>query len=108
MKRLLYVCFAAGLVASAFALGSFSKPFATNYGVKPGSNLAKAACGVCHASAKGGKLNPYGKDMAEAMKAANTKKLTPAVLTAIEGKDSDGDGKKNLDEIKADSNPGLK
>lgn len=106
MKRLLYVCCAATLVASAMALGSFSKPFADKYGVKPGSTLGKAACGVCHASPKGGKLNPYGKDLAAALKAANSKKLTPAILTGVEGKDSDGDGKKNIDEIKADSNPG--
>jgi len=108
MKRMLYVCAAAALVASAVAFGTMAKPFADKYGVKPGSNLAKAACSVCHMTAKGGKLNPYGKDLSEALKASGGKKLTPAVLTAVEGKDSDGDGKKNLDEIKADSNPGLK
>lgn len=106
MKKLLIICAATGLVASAMALATFTKPFADKYGVKPGSTLAKAACGVCHTSAKGGKLNGYGKDLSAAMKAANSKKLTPAVLTAVEGKDSDGDGKKNIDEIKADSNPG--
>lgn len=106
MKRMLYVCAAGALVASAVAFGTMAKPFNDKYGVKPGSNLAKAACGLCHASAKGGKLNPYGKDLSAAMKAANSKKLTPAILTAVEGKDSDGDGKKNIDEIKADSTPG--
>lgn len=88
------------------ALSTFVKPFADKYGVKPGSTLAKAACGVCHASAKGGKLNPYGKDLQAALKASGGKKMTPAVLAAVESKDSDGDGKKNVDEIKADSTPG--
>ena len=106
MNRLLTLCVAAGLVASAMALSTFAKPFADKYGVKPGSTLAKAGCAVCHASAKGGKLNPYGKDLQAALKASGGKKMTPAVLGAVESKDSDGDGKKNVDEIKADSTPG--
>jgi methylmalonyl-CoA mutase cobalamin-binding domain/chain len=68
--------------------------------------LSKAACSVCHVGVKGGKLNPYGTDMKEAL--AGSKKLTPEVLKKIEAKDSDGDGMKNIDEIKADRNPGIK
>jgi hypothetical protein len=59
-------------------------------------------------SPKGGKLNPYGLDMQTEMKKAKSKKLTPAILKELENLDSDKDGKKNIDEIKADSNPGLK
>jgi len=58
MKRLLIFCLASGLVASAMALATFPKTFAEKYDVKPGSKLATAACGVCHTSPKGGKLNP--------------------------------------------------
>lgn len=94
------------VMASAFAMATFGAVFNSKYGIKPGSGLAKMKCGVCHGSPGGGKLNPYGKDMQAAMKAKKTKKLTPAILAAIEAKDSDKDGKKNLAEIKAGTNPG--
>ncbi|MCB8931831.1 MAG: hypothetical protein H6534_00150 [Chthonomonadaceae bacterium] len=95
----------AGIV---LAFGTFSKPFATQYKIDKSSALGKAGCGVCHATAKGGKLNPYGLDLQKAMKVAKTKKLTPEVLKKIESLDSDKDGVKNLDEIKKDRNPGVK
>jgi hypothetical protein len=57
---------------------------------------------------KGGALNPYGQDMAKVMKADKTKKLTPAILKKIEQLDSNKNGRKNIDEIKADRNPGAK
>ncbi|MBS1704999.1 MAG: hypothetical protein JST40_03935 [Armatimonadetes bacterium] len=107
MKRLLYTCIGVGILASAMAMSASVKVFETKYGVKPASNLGKAKCGVCHAGAKGGKaLNSYGKDLAAAMKAANTKKLTADILAKVEGLDSNKNGKKNVDEIKADVNPG--
>lgn len=107
MKRLLITCLTLGVVAMAMALSSFSKVFHEKYNVKEGSNLDKAACMVCHVKAKGGKLNPYGKDIAAAMKAEGAKKLTPAILGKVEALDSDKDGKKNVDEIRADANPGV-
>jgi hypothetical protein len=107
MKRLLFVTLAMGAFAMAMALSAFTKVFHEKYNVKEGSNLDKAACAVCHLKPKGGKLNPYGKDLQAAMKAADSKKLTPAILAKVEGMDSDKDGKKNIDEIKADSNPGV-
>lgn len=106
MKKLVTICLTMGILASAMAMGAFGKVFNEKYGVDADSNLGKAKCGVCHVKASGGKLNAYGKDMAAVMKAENSKKVTPAILAKLEDKDSDGDGKKNLAEIKADSNPG--
>ena len=55
-------------------------------------------CTTCHASSSPSKenLNPYGRDFG----AANHD------FGAIEGKDSDGDGFSNIDEIKAGTFPG--
>lgn len=108
MKRLLATCIILGLVTMAMALSAFSKVFADKYHVKEGSNLAKAGCAVCHVGAKGGKLNAYGKDIQSVMKDAGVKKLTPAILTKVEGLDSNKNGTKNIDEIKKDVNPGAK
>lgn len=108
MKRLLGITALTGLMAMAMAFGPFGKVFDETYKVKGDSTLGKAKCGVCHVSPKGGKLNPYGTDMQAELKKAGSKKLTPAILKSLEGMDSDKDGKKNVDEIKADSNPGIK
>ncbi len=95
-----------GIVAMAMALSSFSKVFHDKYQVKSDSALGKGACSVCHVKTTGGKLNPYGKDLQAALKADGTRKVTPAILAKVENLDSDKDGKKNIDEIKADSFPG--
>lgn len=108
MKRALSILGIVGVAAIAMAFSSIEKVFDDTYKVAKGSDLEKAACGTCHGSAKGGKLNPYGKDLQTAMKAANSKKMTPAILKSVEGLDSDKDGVKNGDEIKKDSNPGAK
>ncbi len=106
MKRLLATVTLLGVFAMVMAMSAFNKVFHEKYNVKEGSNLDKAACAICHVKPKGGKLNPYGKDLQAAMKEANSKKLTPAILAAVEGKDSDKDGTKNGDEIKKDQLPG--
>ncbi len=108
MKRLLLICIALGVFAMASALTAYSKVFHEKYQVKEGSNLDKAACMVCHVGVKGGKLNPYGKDLQTKMKEAKSKKLTPEILAKVEDIDSDKDGAKNIDEIKKDANPGAK
>lgn len=99
---------AAGLMTLgtvALALPTFTKDFEGHYKIAKGSALNKANCAVCHVG-KSPKLNPYGLDMKKEMEAAKTKKLTPDTLKKIENLDSDKDGVKNLDEIKADTNPG--
>lgn len=108
MKRLLGITVFTGIAAMAMALAGFNKPLEAAYDIKKGSKLQKAMCTVCHVSAKGGKLNPYGLDMQAEMKKQGTKKLTPAVLKALDDLDSDKDGVKNAAELKSDSNPGVK
>lgn len=87
------------LCSVAFATVAWYKTFTTTYKPKAGSALAKAKCGVCHVKTTGGALNPYGT-------ALKGKAVTAASLKAIEKVDSDKDGKTNIVEIKAGTNPG--
>jgi len=57
------------------------------------------SCGICHVRGGGSELTGYGKDFQRFG-------ATPGAFKAIAGRDSDGDGFKNLDEITAKSNPG--
>ncbi len=107
MKRTIVTLLIASMAILVLATGAFQKSFNTKYSVKPDSNLGKAKCGVCHVKATGGKLNPYGQDLAAAAKAAGGK-LTPDLLSKVDKLDSDKDGVKNGDEIKKDRNPGVK
>ena len=91
------------LTATAMALPPMGKVFTTTYKVGKDSPLKKADCGVCHVGKKS-KLNPYGEDLKTAL--GDSKVLTEEVLKKVEDKDSDKDGTKNIDEIKADKNPG--
>ncbi|MCE9559096.1 MAG: hypothetical protein K8R88_09110 [Armatimonadetes bacterium] len=106
MKRSLMTMSLLGLTVFALATSAFLGVFTSTYKVKADSNLGKAKCGVCHMSAKGGKLNAYGKDIDAAMKKADSKKMTAAILKSVEGLDSDKDGTNNGAEIKKDSLPG--
>jgi hypothetical protein len=91
--------------AAAIALPKFTKDFTTIYGVKPGTALAKAGCAVCHVG-NGPKLNAYGLDIQKVMKEGKTKALTADVLKKVENIDSNKDGTKNIDHIKAGTLPG--
>jgi len=82
--------------------------FDKTYAVEKDSVLGKSKCMVCHTDKAGKKLNLYGADLQKAMKAAGSKKLTAAIIKAVEQMDSNGNGKKNIDEIKADALPGKK
>lgn len=73
---------------------------------------AKAKCGTCHVAAMPKKdaadVNAFGKDMmAKALVDPKAAKKT-FDFAKIEALDSDGDGKSNLDELKAGTNPGAK
>lgn len=109
MKKLtITVAGLATLAISAIALGGFMTTFDKTYAIEKDSVLGKTKCMVCHTDKAGKKLNLYGVDLQKAMKAAGTKKLTAAILKAVEQKDSNANGKKNIDEIKADLLPGKK
>lgn len=106
MKRNLVVSAMVALMAVAsFSSAPMGGIFNQKYGPKKDGNLARARCGLCHLKALP-KLNPYGEALGKEM--AGAKKLTPEILSKIEGLDSDGDGVKNGAEIKADTLPGDK
>src|SRR5579871_477572 len=92
----------------AIAKPEFPPVVQSAYPLKSGGVIAKAvdACTLCHAEAGPPELNPYGKDVRAALKAANTKMLTPQILHSIDNKDSDGDGASNGAEFAADTLPG--
>lgn len=107
MKRVLSIgsLLSMGFLALAFAPAT--KVFDTTFAIKADSVLGKARCMNCHASKMGGKkLNAYGKDLQAAMKQAGAKAVTSELLLKINALDSDRDGMKNSDEIKADRAPG--
>lgn len=105
MKRTLTILAFCGMFAFATATVAVQSSFWKKYDIKPTSKLAKEKCLVCHTKASGGSLNKFGLDL-KAAKVGG--KVTDASFDKIATKDSDGDGKKNIDEIKADSNPGAK
>jgi hypothetical protein len=95
------------LSAATFALPTFEKVVAERYTVKKDTTIAKASCVLCHAGkTKLKEYNLYGTDLRKAMAAAKTKVLTAELLKQIEGLDSDKDGIKNGDELKAGTLPG--
>ena len=103
MKKAITLFALSGFVAIALATGAVSTTFTQKYNIKPSSKLGQAKCGVCHLKPSGGALNKYGKDVQGAKVGG---KVTAASFANIESKDSDGDGKSNGAEIKADSLPG--
>ncbi|MEJ5170689.1 MAG: hypothetical protein WHU10_06850 [Fimbriimonadales bacterium] len=104
MRKTLTTLSAAALGVLALAGPAWVGLFEKQYNVKPGSNLKKAKCAVCHT--KGKELNAYGKDLEKALKGA--KKPTAETFKAVEQLDSDKDGVKNIDAIKADKVPATK
>ena len=72
---------------------------------------AKAKCASCHVKAMAKKgdaeVNAFGKDMMKFVVDPKAEKKT-FDWAKLEPLDSDGDGKSNLDEFKAGTNPGVK
>ncbi len=101
---LLLVVLAVG--SSLMATVDAQKQFVAAY---PDAKAKLGKCTTCHTAAMPKKetagLNAYGKDL-EA-KALDKEKKTYD-FKKVEGLDSDGDGVKNGDEIKAGTNPGDK
>lgn len=104
MKRLFTTGGILGFAVVAFALGSFSKVVQDTYKMPASSAAATAKCTLCHAGKFGGKLNTYGADLKGAMKGSKT--ITPAMLHSIDGLDSNKDGVKNGEALKAGKLPG--
>jgi hypothetical protein len=83
------------------------KAFVAKY---PDAKASLGKCSTCHVKALPKKedheMNPYGKDVqTKAVVDPKAEKKTYK-FEKIEGLDSDGDGVKNIDEIKAGTNPG--
>ena len=105
LRLLTITCVMTGVLAltagTAAAYGSFTTSFNTEYGTagtSGGSTLG--SCITCHRNSNGtGGYNSYGSDW----KAFGS---NAAAYTAIEDRDSDGDGYINIDEILVDTFPG--
>jgi hypothetical protein len=104
MKRILTTSVILGFAVAAFSLGSFLKVAQDTYKFPAGSAAGAAKCSLCHTSKMGGKLNAYGTDVKAALKGSKT--MTPAVLHSVDGLDSNKDGVKNGDALKAGKLPG--
>lgn len=78
------------------------------YQLKPGGAVATAVdqCTFCHVPGGPPGLNPYGLDVRTALRRANARALTPAILHSIDNLDSNGDGIRNGLEIAGDKLPG--
>lgn len=84
------------LAGAALATLNDQKAFTEKY---PDAKAKLGNCKTCHTGTpKKGEpsLNAYGTDL----------KAAKLDFAGVEAKDSDGDGKTNLDEIKAGTNPG--
>ncbi len=102
MKRTLSIIVLLSLGAYACPTIANWKLFTSKYNISKESKIGTASCLNCHIGKKGGKLNPYGKDIQAVMKAASTKKLTSELLAKVEGLDSLKDGSTNIAKIKGD------
>ena len=107
LTKLVVTVGTAVLATAAIAMPTMTGVFKDTYKPAADSEVAKAGCATCHV-AKSVKYNPYGEDLKKAMAEAKTKKLTADVLKKVEALDSDKDGAKNIDEIKAGTLPGDK
>jgi hypothetical protein len=97
---------ALGLASTLLATVDAQKQFIAAY---PEAKAKLGKCTTCHTAAMPKKdswdLNAYGKDLYDRGFDKATKKYD---FKKVEGLDSDGDGVKNIDEIKAGTNPGEK
>lgn len=93
------------LASTGFATMDMQKDMNAKY------PTAKAKCATCHVKPmvkKGdSELNAFGKDMMKFVVDPKAEKKT-FDWAKLEPLDSDGDGKKNVDEFKAGENPGAK
>lgn len=94
-----------GAATSALALPAIRSAFRTQYKFANGSGQDKAGCALCHVGSTL-KRNPYGAELEKAMRAAASRKVTPAIFAKVEGLDSDKDGVRNGIEIRKGTLPG--
>lgn len=90
--------------ASAHARPEFWDDFKKFYEIKDDSTIGKAKCQTCHSRPP--QRNPFGRTVRTAYRNAKPGQKMPDVFKAVEQEDSDKDGIKNVDEIKAGFLPG--
>ena len=90
----------------ALAMPTFIKDFQTFYKIDSKNALSKESCNVCHVSKTSFKFNPFGQDVKKIWGDLKVKKFTADVAKKLDDLDSDKDGVKNIDEIKAGTLPG--
>jgi len=105
VQRVFVLLATLGLSSTLLASVEIQKAFVAAY---PDAKAKLGKCSSCHTAAMPKKdtagVNAYGKDMEKAL----DKEKKVYDFKKIEALDSDGDGVKNLDEIKAGTNPGDK
>ena len=92
--------------SSLEAKPKFWLAFQQTYTVKVGTPIDRAKCLTCHAAPGPPNLNPYGLTVRDALRAAKSEDVTPAILNSIESRDADGDRFTNGQEITAGTLPG--
>ena len=102
----LTVVFSLAAGSTLLATIDHQKEFLAKY---PDAKAKLGKCSTCHEKAlpkkDDHKNNPYGADLEKTI--ADPKAAKKVLdFAKVEGMDSDGDGVKNIDEIKAGTNPG--
>ena len=100
MKRLaLCLVVLLSLGVGAQAEPKFLPVLKSYFNIPAGSEADKARCNVCHAGPP--IRNSFGKAIEKALADANALDVTPEVLSKVEMLDTDSDGYKNGNELKA-------
>jgi uncharacterized membrane protein len=105
LRILFCTCLTIFLASSAQAKPEYLEPLLQTY-KEYADKLTDRSCANCHITMSDYGLNAFGKQVRQELNAANTKVLTAAILHKVEILDANGDGKSNLDEIKAGTSPG--
>ncbi|MBX3120375.1 MAG: hypothetical protein KF784_15035 [Fimbriimonadaceae bacterium] len=93
------------VAASAYARPDFWDEFVKHYSIKEDSTIFITKCQTCH-TARPPQRNDYGRSIRTAYRNAKPGQRMPDVFKAVEDLDSDKDGTKNGEEIKAGTLPG--
>ncbi|HSI73121.1 MAG TPA: DUF2231 domain-containing protein [Fimbriimonas sp.] len=91
--------------ASAQAKPEFLDVLLAKYRPAEGSQIATAACLICHAAPGPPVRNAFGKQVESALQTASAEKLTAAILSKVENEDADGDGRSNMEQIRSGQLP---
>lgn len=96
------------LGGAALALPEAPAVFCDVYTTAPACATGTVDCTACHAASGPPGHNPYGADLFDAFDDPEGDFVSqlPGALAAVEGLDSDGDGRSNVDEILVGTPPG--